>query len=395
MYYKNKEYKEGQEIKNLIIPAYISKTGKELPPNYIPEQFSNYQQEYTYIPLMAPDEIFVFINSEEIVPGRYMVSNYGRIFSLLNNVFMQQQSTDKGYLRVGLSCLDGKKHIYFVHRLVMMTFLPIENPEQYQVNHINGCTWCNWLCNLEWATPLENVHHSYEELRPEVEAICISKEKAYEVGNLIKDTTLSLKEIAEKTGVSYVNVRNISCGSSHKDVYEELELDQVTRLLPEDTLHDIFRLYSQGYQAYQIADELNLNRKTVTNIVYGGKKHLDIRNQYDLSNAYVPTKITDEDVHNIMILFSNGYTPTMISHHLDINRKTIVNITSGRAHRDIYEQYDLSNAPGRSITDDIVRDIRRMYEQEGMTLTEIKYSTGYNISTISDIVKYRTHKNVV
>ena len=210
-----------------------------------------------YIPLCAPDELFLPITIENVVPGRYYISNYGRIFTLSTNTFVKPQMNDKGYLRLHLSSTDGNRKTYFVHRLVMMSFFPIDNPENYQVNHKNGCTWCNWLCNLEWTTPIENIHHMYNELCPEINAITIIREKAEEVAKLVQDISLSLKTIAEMTGVSYANVRNIACGTCHTDVYYQYGLDKITRRLPEESLHDIFNLYSQGYQAYEIAKRLD------------------------------------------------------------------------------------------------------------------------------------------
>lgn len=49
-----------------------------------------------------------------------------------------------------------------VHRAVALTFLPCPgNPDDYQVNHINGNKLCNHVDNLEWVTRSENAHHAY------------------------------------------------------------------------------------------------------------------------------------------------------------------------------------------------------------------------------------------
>lgn len=397
---KNKEYK-GEEIKNIVIPAIIVKnkniTDPIPTPNYIPEQYTNYECPCTYIPLCAPDEIFLPISIDNVVPNRYYISNYGRIFSLYNNEFMSPYITQDGYLRLSLSNINGgSKKMYFVHRLVMMTFFPIDNPDQYQVNHKNGCTWCNWLCNLEWTTPIENIHHMYNELCPEINAITVTREKAEEVAKLIQDISLSLKTIAEMTGVSYANVRNIACGTCHTDVYYQYGLDKITRRLPEESLHDIFNLYSQGYQAYEIAKMLNIPKSTVTGIVYNDNKHVEIRSQYDLSNTYKPTRFTEEDIRLILDLYSMGHPQMEIVRMLGLNRSTVQNIVSGVNYPEIYKEYDMSNAKKhRYISPELVKEIRYKYENEGYTLTKLKNELGINISTISDIVKYRTHTDVV
>jgi hypothetical protein len=66
-----------------------------------------------------------------------------------------------GYLRVKLSCDDGKQRSFLVHRLVALTF--IKNPDNKpQVNHKDGIKSNNNLSNLEWVTAGENQIHAYE-----------------------------------------------------------------------------------------------------------------------------------------------------------------------------------------------------------------------------------------
>ena len=44
-----------------------------------------------------------------------------------------------------------------VHRLIMMTFCPIDNPDDYVVDHMNGIRNDNRLENLRWMTQEENL----------------------------------------------------------------------------------------------------------------------------------------------------------------------------------------------------------------------------------------------
>lgn len=66
-----------------------------------------------------------------------------------------------GYREVLLS-ENGKSKSFLVHRLILMTFCPRSDADQFDVNHRNGNKLDNSLENLEWCTRSENVKHSYK-----------------------------------------------------------------------------------------------------------------------------------------------------------------------------------------------------------------------------------------
>ncbi len=107
--------------------------------------------------------------------GAYEVSNLGRLKSLsrvsiksnmrrcvVSEHIVNAYLTSDGYLRTGLSKNKVSK-MMLVHRIVAITFL--ENKEgKRTVNHINGIKTDNRVENLEWATDIENVQHSWTHL---------------------------------------------------------------------------------------------------------------------------------------------------------------------------------------------------------------------------------------
>ena len=93
------------------------------------------------------------------IPGYeklYRINNYGDVFSLRNNRLLKSFLTWKGYLRIRLY-KDKKCIAYFVHRLVLLTFV---GNSKLPCNHKNGIKIDNYVENLEYCTTKENNHHA-------------------------------------------------------------------------------------------------------------------------------------------------------------------------------------------------------------------------------------------
>lgn len=94
---------------------------------------------------------------------RFLISNQGRIFSLLSNKILSQGLSKTGYatLSTKIGGRSGKYYCFKIHRLVANAFLP--NPDNKPfVNHINGVKTNNHVDNLEWVTNQENIQHAYD-----------------------------------------------------------------------------------------------------------------------------------------------------------------------------------------------------------------------------------------
>lgn len=109
-------------------------------------------------------EFWKFI-TDEIVPGieknRYMISSHGNTW---DTVFMKRitYSCSKGngfYVTMTLHLEQGGHVTLKLHRLVMMLFNPIPNPQEYQVNHKDTVHRHNNISNLEWCDDAYNRYH--------------------------------------------------------------------------------------------------------------------------------------------------------------------------------------------------------------------------------------------
>ena len=74
--------------------------------------------------------------------GKVRVAETKKLVSTLNS---------NGYYTV-----TNKNKVYQVHRLIKETFDPIENSENYVVDHINGIRTDNHITNLRWVTQRQN-----------------------------------------------------------------------------------------------------------------------------------------------------------------------------------------------------------------------------------------------
>lgn len=139
----------------------------------------------------------------------YFVSNFGEISKYVYGRFVKinQRYSKKGYLVSTLCLPDGKKKLCQVHRLVMLTFNPIENSDIMQVNHRNEIKDDNRLDNLEWCTNDYNIHYgtalkrSYEHSHKK-KVICVETEVIYK----------SLTEASKQNGIALSNLSNCCNG---------------------------------------------------------------------------------------------------------------------------------------------------------------------------------------
>lgn len=98
------------------------------------------------------DEFF----EEFIYDGKetgYMVSNYGRVWSLKTNKFMSYHYGRDGRKRVHLQ-INGKGKTIELARVIALTFLG--SGEGLHADHIDNDPTNDVLSNIQWLTPFEN-----------------------------------------------------------------------------------------------------------------------------------------------------------------------------------------------------------------------------------------------
>lgn len=154
--------------------------------------------------------------------GRYMVSNFGRVKSLicshgirkkdkfLYQMVYRKNSAGAGYKLVSLHSPELKRKYKPVHQIVAEAWIP--NPDNKPIiNHIDGNPENNHIDNLEWCTYSENTLHAYRMLgheNPNNKAvICI------ETGTEYKSASEACKAVGVAHGVISNAIRRYGQGA--------------------------------------------------------------------------------------------------------------------------------------------------------------------------------------
>lgn len=84
----------------------------------------------------------------------YEISSHGRVRRKKDGTLLKTYKVN-GYLKTKLSN-DGVRKAVRVHRLLMLTFRPIEKSFLFEVDHIDFVRDNNLLTNLRWVKTAEN-----------------------------------------------------------------------------------------------------------------------------------------------------------------------------------------------------------------------------------------------
>lgn len=206
-------------------------------------------------------ETFVTVNWNGILVHRYIISNYGRIYDLQAKRFLQYHQDKDGYFMGTIVVPEhGLKGIR-VHRVELMSFNPIRDFMNREVNHKDGDKQNIMLYNLEWMTPIENTRHGWDTgLNNNIGVNNgngkYTDEDLHKICSLL-DNGLTPSEIADEFGVfeKYDRMRfqssisSIKFGKTHKNISKEynfMKNNDLNKRYSESFAHLVCKFLSDG-----------------------------------------------------------------------------------------------------------------------------------------------------
>lgn len=145
---------------------------------------------------------------KDIVPGRYMISNWGNIFDKVLKCQKSISCNNKYYPASKFAKIDGGYVVkYDIHRIIATMFIPGYDNEHNIVNHVDNSYNNHWR-NLEWCTSSWNTSHgrSMDQFHGK-----FSIDDIDEIRDLIleyKDPSIVFK-IINKPGIEFKDIKTI------------------------------------------------------------------------------------------------------------------------------------------------------------------------------------------
>lgn len=201
--------------------------------------------------------------------SNYGVNRHGVIWTCFRDRVLTSKFHRDGYLFVRLLDDFGISKNYYVHRLVLMTFNPVLNMNNLQVDHIDGNKQNNRIDNLRWVTNLENAHYAMQ--------TGLMKHNVFESDQEVRDICSFLEagvgctELSRISGYSVDAIEAIKYGKNWTHISQSYQFPKKRErnVTSEDNVHRICELFVSGTPIREIAMMTNIDIVLVKRICDG------------------------------------------------------------------------------------------------------------------------------
>lgn len=276
-------------------------------PSYIPGKDKFDKTPFIIIPDVKPGEIFLQITQSELLPnifpGRYYISNYGRVYDAFQEKFLDGALNSGGALNVKLCTIEGNTIIgsktIYIHQIVNYYFnylnIALRKEYGYIVNHKDGDLLNNYADNLEWIS------------RKDLDNKRKMQDYQNQLNRLMKDQgeiTVSLsvnivRQICELLSIGYSNkyislfmniddktISAIRCRKRYSVISKDYVFNDNNSMKAEEetilnNVNSVCKLLSQGVSIYGIVNILKLDKQFVLDIK-NKKIFMSIKQTYGL-----------------------------------------------------------------------------------------------------------------
>lgn len=360
------------EIKKpLLIAAYQDILYQEQFGNMKKELFCpvTYQNPFSYIhnasysdgekpAIVYYDETF----KPYIECNRFLIGNHGTVYDTYSRT-LNRPYLSGGYIHYYLSDFGRRS----AHRMLMLTFDPIANAREMEVNHKDGIKHHNYwnpnpkLSNLEWVTPSQNIQHAYDTglnvpsfgedkynakyTNEEVTKICEMLQEGY-----------SSSEIGKAIGRSGYNflrfIHNLRNGIAWVWLTKDYDLKPAIRHTEEEIIL-ICELLMTGISNEEISIKLkedfgyDVLPGFIKTIRYGNENWAHIIQNYNFPSRLI-RPYSEEDIHQFCQLLEQNKSFREISELTGFEyNNSLLNILKNLRFKNIYpdivSQYNISS----------------------------------------------------
>lgn len=198
--------------------------------------------------------------------GNYIISEHGIIENYNTGEVLKENIKNAGYKYVRLPIDENNnKRNFYVHRVMLNTYDPIDNPNDYVVDHIDLDRGNNNIYNLRWLTQKENIHHSIKQgtftqhkdqgvlTDDDVHYICRGLEKGLNPMDLYPKF---------KDKVELTTIQKIKTGTIHKGIYANYDIHHRKNKYKynwKSMVVSVCDLLEKNLTTREIADTLNFD----------------------------------------------------------------------------------------------------------------------------------------